>query len=83
VLPSVVCRSAQLATVLELVGAGVGVSIVPAMAATRDAPPGCAFVPLADQSLTRDIVAAWRPRRVRSAAARAFVEGVRGVLRGT
>ncbi len=81
VLSAVVCRSAQLSTVIELVAAGVGVSIVPAMAATRYAASACAFLPLADQSLTRDLVAAWRPRRPRSPAARAFVDGVREVLR--
>jgi LysR family hydrogen peroxide-inducible transcriptional activator len=81
VMSAVVCRSAQLATVVELVAAGVGVSIVPAMAAARYAASACAFVPLADQSLTRDLVAAWRPRRPRTAAARAFVDGVREVLR--
>ncbi len=81
VLPTVTCRSAQLATVVSLVGTGVGLSIVPAMAATRHADAGCAYVPLADQLLTRDIVAAWRPRRPRSRAARAFVDCVREALR--
>jgi len=37
---SVVCRTAQLATVFELVGAGLGISIVPAMAAAGDARGG-------------------------------------------
>lgn len=82
VQPTVVCRSAQLATVLELVGAGIGVSIVPAMAAARHPAPSRAYVPLADEELSRDIVALWRPRAERSAAARAFVASVRDVLRG-
>jgi len=80
--PSVVCRSAQLATVLELVGADVGVSIVPAMAATRHNTPACAYVPLVDHALQRDIVAVWRRGAVPGAEARAFVDAVRDVVRG-
>lgn len=80
--PSVVCRSAQLATVFELVGAGVGVSIVPAMAASRHNTPQVAYVPLAEQPLQREIVAVWRPGAVKSVAAQAFVECVREVVRG-
>ena len=79
--PSVVCRSAQLATVLELVGAGVGISIVPAMAAVRHNTPNCAYVPLTDHVLEREIVAVWRRGAAQSAQARAFVECVRDVVR--
>lgn len=82
VSPSVVCRSAQLATVLELVGAGVGISIVPAMAAARHNTPQCAYVPLVDHTLEREIVAVWRRNAVRTPQARAFVECVREVVRG-
>lgn len=82
ILPSVVCRSAQLATVLELVGADVGVSIVPAMAATRHNTPHCAYVPLAEHTLQREIVAVWRRGAILSAEARAFVDAVRDTVRG-
>lgn len=82
VLPSVVCRSAQLGTVLELVGAGVGVSIVPAIAAARHNTPQCGYVPLVDQTLEREIVAVWRRGAPRSPAALAFVDCVRDVVRG-
>ncbi len=82
VSPSVVCRSAQLATVFELVGAGVGVSIVPAIAAARHNTPQVAYVPLAEQALQRHIVAVWRPGSPRSVQARAFVECVRDVVCG-
>lgn len=82
VSPSVVCRSAQLATVLEFVGAGVGISIVPAMAAARHNTPQCAYVPLAEHSLQREIVAVWRRGAAKSPQARAFVECVREVVRG-
>ena len=82
VSPSVVCRSAQLATVLELVGAGVGISIVPAMAASRHNTPTCAYVPLVDHPLQREIVAVWRRGAARTPQARAFVDCVREVVRG-
>lgn len=82
VQPAVVCRSAQLATVLELVGAGVGLSIVPAMAAARHAAPTRAYVPVDGQPLEREIVAVWRSGAVRDAAARAFVECARTIVRG-
>ena len=82
VSPSVVCRSAQLATVLELVGAGVGVSIVPAMAAARHNTPQCAYVPLVEHTLQREIVAVWRRGAARSPQAKAFVDCVREVVRG-
>jgi LysR family hydrogen peroxide-inducible transcriptional activator len=82
VTPSVVCRSAQLATVFELVGAGVGVSIVPAMAAARHNTPQCAYVPLAEHALQREIVAVWRQGAAKSRQALAFVDCVREVVRG-
>lgn len=82
VSPSVVCRSAQLATVFELVGAGVGLSIVPAMAAARHNTPQCAYVPLAEHTLERQIVAVWRLGAAKSPQARAFVDCVREVVRG-
>lgn len=80
--PSVVCRSAQLATVFELVGAGIGLSIVPAMAAARHNTSQCAYVPLVDFDLRREIIAVWPRDRSRSVMARAFVDGVRHVVQG-
>lgn len=79
---SVVCHSSQLTTVLELVGAGVGVSIVPAIAAARHNTPRCAYVPLAGHDLRREIVAVWRRDSARTPAAQGFVECVRDVIRG-
>ena len=77
----VVCHSLQLTTVLELVGAGVGVSIVPAIAASRHNTPRCAYVPLVGHDLRREIVAVWRKGAVRTHEAQAFVECVRDVIR--
>lgn len=83
VLPSVVCRSAQLATVLELVGAGVGVSIVPALAAARHNTPQCVYVPLDGHTLQREIVAVWRRDGGLSSSARSFVETVRDAMKNS
>ena len=80
--PAVVCRGAQLATVLELVAAGVGVSVVPAMAAARHGGTACAFVPVTGQALTREVVAVWPARGGRPPVAEAFVECLRSVVRG-
>ncbi|MBX3373419.1 MAG: LysR family transcriptional regulator substrate-binding protein [Phycisphaeraceae bacterium] len=44
---SVVCRTAQLATIFELVAVGLGVSIVPAMAARAGRSRAIRAVPLA------------------------------------
>jgi LysR family transcriptional regulator, hydrogen peroxide-inducible genes activator len=82
VSPSVICRSAQLATVFELVGAGVGISIVPALAAARHNTPQVAYVPLVDHVLQREIVAVWRRGTTKPAAATAFVECVEDVVLG-
>jgi len=79
---AVVCHTSQLATVLELVGAGLGVSIVPAIAAARYNTPRCAYVPLVGHDLHREIVAVWRRGSARSPAAEALVECVREVVRG-
>ena len=78
---SVVCHSSQLTTVLELVGAGMGVSIVPAIAATRHNTPRCTYVPLVGHDLRREIVAVWRRDSVRAPVALAFVACVRDVIR--
>jgi DNA-binding transcriptional LysR family regulator len=67
--------------VLELVGAGLGKSIVPARASVRHNTPQCAYVPLAEHTLQREIVAVWRRGAVQSTQARAFVECVREVVR--
>ena len=66
----------------RLVGAEVGISIVPAMAATRHNTPQTAYVPLADHPLQREIVAVWRRGAIQTPAARAFVDSVREVVRG-
>lgn len=60
---NVVCRTAQLATLLELVRMGLGVSLVPEMAARHDRDPGRRYAPLDRATPTRDIAVATRAGR--------------------
>jgi LysR family hydrogen peroxide-inducible transcriptional activator len=72
--PRVVCRTTQLATIVELVGAGVGISIVPEMAAAAHGDGSCQFVRFAGDPPSRQLGVAWRRDRSRSLLARRFVE---------
>ncbi|HEY0929627.1 MAG TPA: LysR family transcriptional regulator [Gemmatimonas sp.] len=80
--PSVVCRSSQLTTVFEMVGAGMGLSIVPQMAAAKHNTSRCAVVPLTDMVLEREIVALWPRDRAPAKVAMTFVDCVRQVVNG-
>jgi DNA-binding transcriptional LysR family regulator len=51
------------------------------MAAVRHNTPQCAYVPLAEHPLQREIVAVWRRGAGQSGPARAFVDCVREVVR--
>jgi LysR family hydrogen peroxide-inducible transcriptional activator len=51
--PKVVFESGQFSSILSMVAAGLGVSIVPAMAVEKR--PGCLYVPLADERAERTI----------------------------
>ncbi len=55
----VVCRGAQLESVLAMVACGMGVSLIPRMACARRWSPGVVFVALADAKPTREIMAYW------------------------
>jgi LysR family hydrogen peroxide-inducible transcriptional activator len=61
----VVCRSAQLSTVLEFVRLGLGISLVPAMAAENDGSPDRAYLRLKRSPPMREIALAWRVGRSR------------------
>lgn len=51
--PQIVFESGQFSSILSMVSAGLGVSIVPAMAIEKR--DGCSFVPLADERASRKI----------------------------
>lgn len=78
----VVCRTTQLQTVLELVRMGLGVSIVPEMAARSDASGERRYARLRDDEPTRQIAVAWRSGRSRSRIATRFAVLVGEALAG-
>jgi LysR family transcriptional regulator, hydrogen peroxide-inducible genes activator len=79
IAPRIVCRSTQLMTVLELVGLGLGISLVPEMCATTDRSRTRKYVPVEKDGRdgpTREIAIAWRRDRSRSNAAQTFASEV-------
>ncbi len=77
----IVCRSAQLDTVLELVGIGLGISLVPEMCARTDASDQRRYFALGRNGPTREIAVAYRVDRTRSRLSRALVDLLRAELR--
>ena len=80
-----VCTSTQLATVLAFVSRGLGISIVPAMAARADADasarsPTRAYIPLHRPTPTRDIALARRKDRSPSHLTTSLAEILRETL---
>ncbi|MGH7080346.1 MAG: LysR family transcriptional regulator [Acetobacteraceae bacterium] len=74
VRPNVVFESGQFATILAMVGAGLGVSAVPAMAAQPA--PGCRFVPIEGRQSVRRVGIIKLAHHYESRAERAFVAHV-------
>ncbi len=73
--PRIAFESDQFRSVLGMVAAGVGVSLVPAMAVDRSA--GCRYVRLSDARATRTIVAAVLRGRSFNRVQQAFLSGLR------
>ena len=76
VTPNIAFESQQFSSLLGMVAAGVGVSLVPEMAIDRNA--GCRYVRLSDAQATRTIVAAVVRGRSFNRVQQAFVSGIRG-----
>jgi LysR family transcriptional regulator, hydrogen peroxide-inducible genes activator len=72
--PVVTARLHQLATVLELVRLGQGVTLVPAMAAAADTHPGRVYRRLAGESPMRTLAVVRNPHRFRNESSRRFTE---------
>lgn len=68
--PQISCRSAQIETVHALVAAGVGISLVPAMARRSSGSADVVYRSLGKNRPTRDIALAWSRNRQLSRAAR-------------
>lgn len=76
ITPNIAFESGQFSSLLGMVAAGVGVSLVPEMAIDRHV--GCRYVPLSDAQATRTIVAAVLRGRSFNRVQRAFVSGIKG-----
>jgi LysR family hydrogen peroxide-inducible transcriptional activator len=72
--PKVVCRGEQIVTLLAMVGAGEGVSVVPEMAAAADKAAGRVYRPLGKPAPNRTLCAVWHKQRYRPPSLRAFVD---------
>lgn len=75
--PLVTSRIHQLATVLELVKLGHGVSLVPRMAAAADPSKHRVYRPISGDKPTRTLAVAWNTRRYHSAVFGRFVDALR------
>jgi LysR family transcriptional regulator, hydrogen peroxide-inducible genes activator len=80
--PTVVVRGAQLATLAEMVAAGLGVSVVPAMMEAHDHGKQRVYRPFAAEPPERELCLATALMRYRSNAARAFIATVKESLTG-
>jgi LysR family hydrogen peroxide-inducible transcriptional activator len=84
ITPNIAFESGQFSSLLGMVAAGVGVSLIPEMAIDRNV--GCRYVRLSDAQATRTIVAAALRGRSFNRVQRAFVSGMKdratGALRG-
>src|SRR6202047_2411736 len=75
ITPNIVFESGQFSSLLGMVAAGVGVSLIPEMAIDRNV--GCRYVRLSDTQATRTIVAAVVRGRSFNRVQRAFVSELR------
>jgi LysR family hydrogen peroxide-inducible transcriptional activator len=75
-IPQVVFESGQFSSILSMVSAGLGVSVVPQMAVEQRT--GCRFLPLADEHAARTIGAVILKGKSQSRLCKAFLAHVRG-----
>ena len=75
ITPNIAFESGQFSSLLGMVAAGVGVSLIPEMAIDRSV--GCRYVRLSDTQATRTIVAAVLHGRSFNRVQQAFVSGIR------
>jgi LysR family transcriptional regulator, hydrogen peroxide-inducible genes activator len=72
--PNVVFESGQFTTILAMVAAGTGVSVVPQMAV--ESCPGCCFIALADEGAFRRVGIVQLKQHFRSRAHHAFLKHI-------
>ena len=73
----IVCRTTQLATILQLVGLDLGISFIPEMCARADRSSTRKYVPLSGGGPEREIAVARHAARTPSRLARAFADLLR------
>ncbi len=76
ITPNIAFESGQFSSLLGMVAAGVGVTLVPEMAIDRNV--GCQYVRLSDSQAVRTIVAATLRTRSFNRVQQAFVSGIQG-----
>lgn len=74
--PNVVFESGQFTTILAMVAAGTGVSVVPEMAVEKR--EGCRFLPLADEGAYRRVGVLQLKQHLRSRLLEAFLRHLHG-----
>jgi len=79
--PSVVFRTSQLLTIGQLVGAGMGVSVFPALAARGESAPGVVFRRLRTPAPCRRLAALWHKSSRPSSAAGLFLQKLKDTIR--
>lgn len=72
--PRVACKGEQIGTLLGLVAGGMGVTVVPEMAAAADPSKRRAYRPFAAPAPSRTLCAVWHKQRYRPPAVRGFVD---------
>ena len=72
--PELVLQGAQLVTMARMVGAGLGVTVIPQMMVETEFIKGCVAVPFARPVPTRELTLLRNPLRFESRAAAAFRE---------
>ncbi len=70
----IVCRTTPLTAVLELVGLGPGISLLPEMCASADRSKARQYHHLDDAGLTREIAVAFRTDATLSRLSRALID---------
>jgi LysR family hydrogen peroxide-inducible transcriptional activator len=78
--PFMVCRSAQLLTVQELVSVGHGVSLLPAMACASDRHSQRVYRRLSGTAPTRTLAMIWHKQRYQQPTVRGFIDLMREKL---
>jgi hypothetical protein len=78
--PEIALQGAQLCTVVGLVAAGLGVSLVPQMMVDHEKESGCVFLPLAGTAPERELNLIRNPQRYHSQASAAFAKSASSFL---